>query len=74
MLLYYCVWFSVMKERGRCYNIHNTEQCTFVFRHEPPVVGDPFEIVELNESMVVLNKPSSIPVSYCRNLNWSFLL
>ncbi|CAH3020816.1 unnamed protein product, partial [Porites evermanni] len=39
--------------------------CNKVHRHEPPVVGDPFEIVELNESMVVLNKPSSIPVHPC---------
>jgi len=33
------------------------------FRHEPPVVGNPLEIIELTDELVVLNKPSSIPVS-----------
>ena len=31
--------------------------------HEPPVADEPLEIVELNDDLVVLNKPSSIPVS-----------
>ena len=35
----------------------------FFFRHEPPVVGNPLEIIELTDELVVLNKPSSIPVS-----------
>lgn len=36
----------------------------FFFRHEPPVVGNPLEIIELTDELVVLNKPSSIPVGW----------
>jgi len=39
--------------------------CNKVHRHEPPVVGNPLEIVELTDELVVLNKPSSIPVHPC---------
>ena len=38
--------------------------CRCCFRHEPPVAGDSLEIVELTDDLVVLNKPSSIPVRY----------
>ena len=37
---------------------------SFFFRHEPPVVGNPLEIIELTDELVVLNKPSSIPVGW----------
>ncbi|XP_020610181.1 RNA pseudouridylate synthase domain-containing protein 2-like isoform X1 [Orbicella faveolata] len=39
--------------------------CNKVHRHEPPVVGNPLEIIELTDELVVLNKPSSIPVHPC---------
>ncbi|KAL9976467.1 hypothetical protein ACROYT_G013774 [Oculina patagonica] len=39
--------------------------CNKVHRHEPPVVGSPLEIIELTDEVVVLNKPSSIPVHPC---------
>ncbi|XP_077982703.1 pseudouridylate synthase RPUSD2-like [Glandiceps talaboti] len=33
-----------------------------VHRHEPPVTGQPIDIVECNDDIVVINKPASIPV------------
>jgi hypothetical protein len=33
-------------------------------RHEPPVTAEPFEIIESNEDVIVINKHSSIPVSF----------
>lgn len=39
--------------------------CNTVHRHEPPVTDNPLEIIELTDDLVVLNKPSSIPVHPC---------
>ncbi|XP_068725701.1 pseudouridylate synthase RPUSD2-like [Montipora capricornis] len=39
--------------------------CNRVHRHEPPVAGNTLQIVELTDELVVLNKPSSIPVHPC---------
>ncbi|KAJ3187732.1 RNA pseudouridylate synthase domain containing protein 2 [Gaertneriomyces sp. JEL0708] len=33
-----------------------------VHRHEPPVTADPIEIVYRDEGLIVVNKPSSIPI------------
>lgn len=33
-------------------------------RHEVPVTSDPIEVVHMDEDLVVVNKPASIPVSY----------
>jgi len=38
---------------------------TKIHRHEPPVISCPIEFVANDESMVVINKPSSIPVHPC---------
>ena len=38
-----------------------------VHRHEPPVSGEPLEIITEDEDFVVINKPSSIPVSILVN-------
>ena len=38
---------------------------TKIHRHEPPVVDMPLEFVENNDDIVVINKPSSIPVHPC---------
>eukprot|EP00794_Sanderia_malayensis_P011158 gene11158-12330_t len=38
---------------------------TQVHRHEPPVVDKQFDFVENNDLMVVIDKPSSIPVHPC---------
>ena len=46
--------------------------CPFL-RHEPPVTDNPLEIIELTDDLVVLNKPSSIPVSSCRKCNGNSL-
>lgn len=35
----------------------------FLFRHEVPVTSDPITIVHVDEDVVVVNKPASIPVS-----------
>ncbi len=34
-----------------------------VHRHEPPVSGEPLTIIEETQDFIVINKPSSIPVS-----------
>ena len=44
--------------------IYSKNLLEFFFRHEPPVVGNPLEIIELTDELVVLNKPSSIPVGW----------
>lgn len=36
-----------------------------VHRHEPPVTGNPLKIIALTDEIVVLDKPSSIPVHPC---------
>lgn len=33
-------------------------------RHEVPVTSDPIEVVHMDEDLVVVNKPASIPVSF----------
>ncbi|XP_064641365.1 pseudouridylate synthase RPUSD2-like [Lineus longissimus] len=40
--------------------IHHT-----MHRHENPVADEPIEIIEMDEDIVVVNKPSSIPVHPC---------
>nr|XP_058964070.1 pseudouridylate synthase RPUSD2-like isoform X2 [Pocillopora verrucosa] len=39
--------------------------CNKVHRHEPPVTGNPIKIIALTDEVVVLDKPSSIPVHPC---------
>jgi len=38
---------------------------TCVHRHEPPVLHRPIEFIENSDELVVINKPSSIPVHPC---------
>lgn len=35
----------------------------FIFRHEVPVTSEPITIVHIDDDIVVVNKPASIPVS-----------
>ncbi len=45
------------------YSIPSTRvQCT-LFRHEVPVCADDIRIVHMDDDIVVVNKPASIPVS-----------
>lgn len=44
---------------------NNEVLTTQVHRHEPPVVREEIEFVENSTDMVVINKPSSIPVHPC---------
>ena len=37
----------------------------FFYRHEVPVTAEPIEIIEDNKDVLVVNKPSSIPVHPC---------
>lgn len=39
--------------------------CNKVHRHEPPVAGNALEIIDLTDELIVVNKPSSIPVHPC---------
>ena len=41
---------------------HNDLVCHRVHRHEPPVTADPLKIIHEDDHLVVLDKPSSIPV------------
>ena len=34
----------------------------FIFRHEVPVSSEKIRIIHMDEDMVVVNKPASIPV------------
>ena len=34
------------------------------FRHEPPVTAEPIQVISDTEDIVVVNKPSSIPVRF----------
>ena len=43
------------------------------FRHERPVTADPIEIIEDSEEMLVVNKPSSIPVHPCGKYRFNSL-
>ncbi|XP_038067185.1 RNA pseudouridylate synthase domain-containing protein 2-like [Patiria miniata] len=38
---------------------------SMVHRHEPPVTGEPLDILTINEEFVVINKPASVPVHPC---------
>lgn len=42
---------------------HNDLICHRVHRHEPPVTAQPLKIIHCDDKLVVLDKPSSIPVS-----------
>ena len=42
---------------------HNDLICHQVHRHEPPVTAQPISILHEDDQLVVVNKPSSIPVS-----------
>lgn len=44
---------------------HNDLLANVVHRHEVPVTADPINIVHLDEDMLVVNKPASIPVHPC---------
>lgn len=47
------------------------------FRHEVPVTSDPITIVHMDEDIVVVNKPASIPVSGqqdCLSLSHKFIV
>ncbi len=42
---------------------HNDLICHLVHRHEPPVTSRPLTIVHMDQELVVIDKPPSIPVS-----------
>lgn len=44
---------------------HNDLLANIVHRHEVPVTSDPITIVHVDEDVVVVNKPASIPVHPC---------
>ncbi|XP_021913301.1 uncharacterized protein C18B11.02c-like isoform X3 [Zootermopsis nevadensis] len=44
---------------------HNDLLANIVHRHEVPVTSDPITIVHMDEDIVVVNKPASIPVHPC---------
>ncbi|XP_047106611.1 RNA pseudouridylate synthase domain-containing protein 2-like [Schistocerca piceifrons] len=44
---------------------HNDLLANVVHRHEVPVTSDPITIVHMDEDVVVVNKPASIPVHPC---------
>ncbi|EDW28311.1 GL19017 [Drosophila persimilis] len=44
---------------------HNDLLANIVHRHEVPVTCQPIKIVHMNEDLVVVNKPASIPVHPC---------
>ncbi|XP_054284310.1 pseudouridylate synthase RPUSD2-like isoform X1 [Macrosteles quadrilineatus] len=44
---------------------HNDLLANIVHRHEVPVTADPIAIVHMDEDVVVVNKPASIPVHPC---------
>ncbi|EAL66845.1 pseudouridine synthase family protein [Dictyostelium discoideum AX4] len=45
-----------------------------VHRHEPPVTGESIKIVSLDENVVVVDKPSSIPVHPCGRFRHNSLM
>ncbi|XP_022082450.1 uncharacterized protein LOC110974850 [Acanthaster planci] len=46
--------------------LHNNEFLrSMVHRHEPPVTGEPLDIIAVNDEFVVINKPASVPVHPC---------
>lgn len=45
------------------YKIKNGDQiCSFVHRHENPVLASKINIIKDTNDMLVINKPSSIPI------------
>jgi len=44
---------------------HNDMLANVVHRHEVPVTSDKIDIIHMDEDIVVINKPSSIPVHPC---------
>ncbi|CAG7733055.1 unnamed protein product [Allacma fusca] len=44
---------------------HNDLLANIVHRHEVPVTSDPIEVVHMDDDLVVVNKPASIPVHPC---------
>uniref|UniRef100_A0A1B6C5M5 Pseudouridylate synthase RPUSD2 n=2 Tax=Clastoptera arizonana TaxID=38151 RepID=A0A1B6C5M5_9HEMI len=44
---------------------HNDLLANVVHRHEVPVTSDPITVVHMDEDVVVVNKPASIPVHPC---------
>jgi tRNA pseudouridine synthase 9 len=45
------------------YKVKNGDELTHsIHRHEPPVTGDAIEIIANENDMLIVNKPSSIPV------------
>ncbi|RZF46026.1 hypothetical protein LSTR_LSTR004739 [Laodelphax striatellus] len=44
---------------------HNDLLANVVHRHEVPVTADPIAIIHMDEDVVVVNKPASIPVHPC---------
>jgi 23S rRNA-/tRNA-specific pseudouridylate synthase len=52
---------------GKCADMstvisHNDLVCHRVHRHEPPVTSEPLDIIHMDQDLVVINKPASIPV------------
>lgn len=47
-----------MKNNFECCRIH-----MYFYRHEVPVTSQPITIVHMDDDIVVVNKPASIPVS-----------
>ncbi|KAK5584217.1 hypothetical protein RB653_005825 [Dictyostelium firmibasis] len=45
-----------------------------VHRHEPPITGEPLKIVSLDNNVVVVDKPSSIPVHPCGRFRHNSLM
>jgi 23S rRNA-/tRNA-specific pseudouridylate synthase len=46
----------------------------FVFRHENPVTGERIEIIEDNNDVIVVNKPSSIPCHPCGGYRYNSMV
>jgi 23S rRNA-/tRNA-specific pseudouridylate synthase len=55
-----------IEKRGKIIHIYtilsSCVQCT-LYRHEVPVCADDIRIVHMDDDIVVVNKPASIPVS-----------
>lgn len=49
-----------------CFSLQNNDHMrNTVHRHEPPVIGQPLEILEDNGEVLVVDKPASMPVHPC---------
>jgi tRNA pseudouridine synthase 9 len=52
------------------YKVKNGDELTHsIHRHEPPVTGEAIEIIANEKDMLIVNKPSSIPVIKCHSLD-----